>query len=115
MSKIYRAFPEQGPADCAGDVRIIIDDTDTGSLNPRRDLRDHSPTGFAWNYYGSGPAQLAIALLSDALDGAEDQVVAVLYQDFKSQVVAKLPQGTWDLAAADVEAWLAKARKERDL
>ena len=36
-------------------------------LNPRRDLVDHSPTGFEWGYGGSGPAQLALALASDAL------------------------------------------------
>lgn len=42
------------------------------SLNSSRplplhlDVRDHSPTGFAWGYGGSGPAQLALALLIDA-------------------------------------------------
>ena len=36
-------------------------------LNPRYDLRNHSPTGFAWGYLGSGPAQLALAILADAI------------------------------------------------
>lgn len=26
-------------------------------------VRNHSPTGFAWGYGGSGPAQLALAVL----------------------------------------------------
>src|SRR5262245_22144387 len=30
------------------------------------ELRNHSPTGFEWGYGGSGPAQLALALLVDA-------------------------------------------------
>ena len=32
-------------------------------LDPRYDLRNHSPTGFAWGYGGSGPSQLALAIL----------------------------------------------------
>lgn len=38
-----------------------------GFLNPRHDLWRHSPTGFEWGFGGSGPAQLALALLADAL------------------------------------------------
>ena len=34
-------------------------------LDPRLDLRNHSPTGFEWGYAGSGSAQLALALLAD--------------------------------------------------
>ena len=34
-------------------------------LDPRFDLWNHSPTGFEWGYGGSGPAQLALALLAD--------------------------------------------------
>ena len=31
------------------------------------DLFNHSPTGFEWGYRGSGPAQLALAILADHL------------------------------------------------
>lgn len=37
------------------------------SLPKRHDLVNHSPAGFEWGYCGSGPAQLAVALLADAL------------------------------------------------
>src|SRR6059036_1653610 len=37
------------------------------------EIRNHSPTGFQWGYAGSGPAQLALALLVDAL-GAGDEI-----------------------------------------
>src|SRR5439155_2970286 len=40
-------------------------------LNPRLDLRKHSVTGFEWGYGGSGPAQLALALLADHLANDE--------------------------------------------
>ena len=39
----------------------------TKPLDSRRDLWNHSPTGFEWGYCGSGPAQLALALLADHL------------------------------------------------
>ena len=47
-------------------------------LNPRLDLWNHSLTGFEWGYAGSGPAQLALALLADCLSDEQDAVVAGL-------------------------------------
>ena len=41
------------------------------------DVRAHSPTGFAWGYGGSGPAQLALALLVDALGEREKSEIAI--------------------------------------
>ncbi|HXR05085.1 MAG TPA: DUF6166 domain-containing protein [Verrucomicrobiae bacterium] len=41
-------------------------------LNPRLDLYNHSPTGFEWGYGGSGPAQLALAILADHLGNADE-------------------------------------------
>jgi len=51
---------------------------------------NHGPTGFAWGYGGSGPAQLAYAILRDY--GLPREVAFRLYQDFKWDVIAKLPQ-----------------------
>jgi hypothetical protein len=71
------------------------------SLNPRLDLWNHSPTGFEWGYGGSGPAQLALALLADHL-GDEDEAVA-LHQDFKREVVAGLPVRGWKLTSEQIQ------------
>ena len=66
----------------------------------RLDLAYHSPTGFEWSYGGSGPAQLALALLADAL---EDEAAAqALHQCFKWEVVAKLPQEGWRLTQESI-------------
>ena len=73
-------------------------------LAPRFDLRNHSPTGFEWGYCGSGPAQLALALLVDHL--AEDEEAVALYQDFKRVVVAQLPYRGWELTSSQMNAWL---------
>lgn len=65
----------------------------------------HSPTGFAWGYGGSGPADLARSILWDHL-GAEPHPVC--YQAFKFAVVANWAQdGEWMLDTADVDRWLA--------
>ena len=40
-------------------------------IDPRLDLRNHSPTGLEWSYVGSGPAQLALALAADVLGDDE--------------------------------------------
>jgi hypothetical protein len=70
-------------------------------LSPRFDLRQHSPTGFAWGYAGSGPAQLAIALLADAL--GDDARAERHYQQFKFRVVSKWSQSRgWTITQEEV-------------
>src|SRR5258706_1127369 len=73
-------------------------------LNPRLDLWNHSPTGFEWGYGGSGPAQLALALLADHL--CDDAAALNLYQDFKRSVVANLPYHGWKITSGQIEAAL---------
>ena len=64
-------------------------------LNPRLDLRNHSPTGFEWSYSGSGPAQLALALAADVLQ--DDDKAQEIYQRLKFKLVAGLPHEEWVL------------------
>jgi hypothetical protein len=75
--------------------RVAEVSVDGRPLNPRLDLWNHSPTGFEWGYGGSGPAQLALALLADLLGNDEDAVN--LHQQFKFTVVAVLPHQGWTL------------------
>ena len=73
-------------------------------LNPRLDLWNHSPTGYEWGYRGSGPAQLALALLCDHLGDDEESVA--LHHDFKRVVVAQLPYRGWELTSEEMDTWL---------
>ena len=82
-------------------------------LAPRFDLRNHSPTGFEWGYGGSGPAQLALALLADAL-GDEEQAL-LLYQAFKWKVVASLPEAGWQMSAAQVRQIARELQAEQGI
>ena len=86
-----------------------VDVTVNGNpLNPRLDLRNHSPNGFEWGYCGSGPAQLALAILADHL--ANDEQALDFYQRFKWTVIAELPKRGWTLTSAQVEESLEKLR-----
>lgn len=53
-------------------------------------VTNHSPDGFNWGYAGSGPAQLALAVLLGA--GWSEHDASVSYQTFKWEVLLDLPQ-----------------------
>jgi hypothetical protein len=73
---------------------------DGAPLNPRLDLWNHSPSGFEWGYAGSGPAQLALALLADFF--GDDETAIEWHHDFKSAVVAGLPYAGWTLTEEEI-------------
>jgi len=80
---------------------ITIDGT---YLSPARSqkIHNHSPDGFMWGYEGSGPAQLALAIL---LEYTDEKTATTLYQDFKREIIAPLPQKDFVLTI-DVGAWI---------
>jgi hypothetical protein len=55
---------------------------------PSQRVNNHSPDGFNWGYGGSGPAQLALAVVL-ACTGKPDG-----YQDFKWKIIAVIPQNS---------------------
>ncbi len=63
-------------------------------LKPSLKLRNHSPTGFSWGYLGSGPSQLALAVML-ALYRAERALDC--YMRFKEEVIGRLPQTDFDV------------------
>jgi hypothetical protein len=84
----------------------VVVTVDGQPLNPRFDLWNHSPTGFEWGYGGSGPAQLALALLADCL--GDDERACVLHQEFKRKVVANLHGRGWTMTSLEIQAWVKK-------
>lgn len=79
------------------------------TFSPARSLkvRNHSPNGFEWGYGGSGPAQLALALLLDVAGNKETALD--YYQQFKWEVVGKMPDRGWVISSREIEDWLIKA------
>lgn len=100
--RVYVGIRDDGP----GSGRVFIEHGD--ALNPRFDLRNHSPDGFEWGYYGSGPAQLALALLSDVLGGGAEAapLAQKLYQDFKADKIAPLQGDRWRMTAGEIRDWI---------
>jgi hypothetical protein len=68
------------------------------------ELRSHSQTGFAWGYCGSGPAQLALALIMDAT--GEPTLALRHYQEFKFKFVAGW-QESWRITTEEICVFIA--------
>ncbi|QLC35590.1 hypothetical protein EFA46_015285 (plasmid) [Halarchaeum sp. CBA1220] len=88
-----------------GDV-FVTTHPDGERLTSERSLKivRHSPSGFAVGYRGSGPAQLALAILLDYTDNAA--LAREHYQTFTDEVVNQLEygdDGTWTITEADIE------------
>jgi len=75
----------------------------------RLDLRSHSPDGFEWGYGGSGPAQLALAILAHEYD---DHTAEYFYQDFKWEVISQLPKDEWALSSEQIAAAMLEISRE---
>jgi hypothetical protein len=81
------------------EVKVTVDGE---PLAKRYDLLSASPSGFEFGYGGSGPAQLAIAMLAYAFD---DEFACEQYQQFKREVVSELPEEGWSLTMRYLDAW----------
>lgn len=85
----------------------VLRHTQEGSTHldpaPSQRLRNHSPDGFQWGYSGSGPAQLALAILLDYTKDPERS--QRLYQTFKNDFV-RLFQDEWSLEAHLIDRFL---------
>ena len=77
------------------------------ALRPDRSLKllEHSRDGFEWGYAGSGPAQLALAILLDYM--ACPQIALRFHQEFKSRFIAQLPQRRWEIQGAQIRDFVA--------
>lgn len=84
----------------SGTVVMVQTQQGRQRLQPRLDLIRHHPAGFDWAHTGSGPAQLALALLAHA--SGSDEFALEHYEVFKHEIVARLPKNTWELTSQQV-------------
>jgi hypothetical protein len=85
----------------------------------------HSPTGFEWGYGGSGPADLALSILSFVI-GPEQETVGIyegkrcgalaweIHQSFKRDFVSGWG-GEWAITVGQVRDWIAAQRQPCEL
>lgn len=69
---------------------------------------NHSPDGFAWGYSGSGPAQLALAVLLEFTDAETAQL---LHQYFKTQFIETLPHDDFEIQL-EIDSWIKSKLEE---
>ena len=88
---------------------VYIDDR---ILSPERSMQvyNHSNGGFTWGYGGSGPAQLGLALLLEA--GASKDEASSYHQQFKWEIISKLPGTRFNMQGKQVINWLTQRRTE---
>ena len=96
---------------------VLVDDKGNGTkwrelpLEPSLKLVNHSPDGFEWGYPGSGPAQLALAILlhhfsqdPNVVPEYRKALAIALHQPFKRAYIERLPReaGTWTLTTTEL-------------
>ena len=79
-------------------------------LLPRTDLVRHTPSGaFECGFKGSGPSQLALAILADHL--SDDDQALDLHMRFRDRVVVNLPRDRgWSLTQGYIDGHLEALR-----
>jgi hypothetical protein len=103
------------PLDTSSDNKVVfsVDKGESWANLPMcLDKVYHSPTGFSWGYHGSGPAQLAFAILDKYFNGQETHFVESVYQKFKQEFVATWKGDSWELNSKDVEMWILSLPNE---
>jgi hypothetical protein len=80
---------------------VLVDVDGMATALPR--VFRHSPDGFEWGYGGSGPADLALSILVDAVgkEKAERH-----YQRFTWDFVALWGQAGFEITEADVKVYV---------
>ncbi len=77
---------------------------DGSPLDLRLDLKIDSPGGFEWGYDGTGPRQLALAILAEHFgDGLK---ALDKYRTFAETVIAAFKGDEWELTGQAIESAL---------
>lgn len=106
MEKIFIGKRLELGRKTASSVKVFV--TQAGksrelSPAPSQEVYNHSPDGFNWGYGGSGPAQLALAILLEVT--GNERVSLAHYQDFKQMFVAGWDD-EWGIDEEAIKYWL---------
>lgn len=108
---IYALFYEE-------DEYVVTVNGEGFPVAPSLAICNHSPDGYAWGYYGSGPAQLALAVLLN--ETGDVPLVLEVYQEFKTFLIANVgvyspKDKPFHFYSGDVQSFLkATQTKSRD-
>jgi hypothetical protein len=101
--KIYQGFRK------GYGVLVYVDNQEldiTRSLTIR-----HHADSFEWGYRGSGPTQLALALMLDLFD---EKTALDWYLFFRNDIINELQHDNWVLLDTQIKDWLDNKLKKPD-
>jgi hypothetical protein len=99
MNKLYRGIRQ-------GTVAKVFVDNEELSLEPSKILHPSEAT-FEFSYFGEGPSQLALAILFDATQDADNSLK--YYHHFKYEFIAPAPYDTgFTILQSQVVEWMQK-------
>ena len=118
MTKIYRGKRGEHSVEVCV---LVIDRRKKKRVRALRHIPFHSPAGFEWGFQGSGPADLALAILVDYfrerpphtgwLAGEKfsrwtvNSRAFTHHQDFKREILAQFGD-EWELSGLQLDTWL---------
>lgn len=102
---VYRGFREYNGC-------YVLKGSEIFDHRPSLEVWNHSPCGYEWGYQGSGPAQLALALL---LEVSSPEIAQYYHQDFKRAIIGVLDYDEWRLAEEAILGWLLLARAKHEV
>lgn len=77
----------------------------TALVNIPHLVKKHSPSGFEWGYGGSGPAELALNIVTVYAGQAKAELC---YQAFKWDFIACMPEDGGTITKEEIQNWLRK-------
>ncbi|EHL72028.1 hypothetical protein HMPREF1032_03106 [Subdoligranulum sp. 4_3_54A2FAA] len=87
----------------AADVTCSRDADGKAHVNIPQRIHYHSPSGIEWGYGGSGPADLALNILSLYV---EERTAYELHQQFKQDFITVMPREGGTIKREDIITWL---------
>lgn len=75
-------------------VTVETEEDGEFTVRPLEHLVQHSPDGFEWGYFGSGPADLARSIVGDLIDDRDP--APALYRELRHQL-ARMPRDGGEL------------------
>lgn len=105
LHKTYLVRRDEDGVSC----KIAYDGSVYRILDAHQEIANHSQDGFEFGYDGSGPTQLALALL---VEHAGREVALKHYINFRSDFIASRYGDRFTLDGNDIDEWL-KAEGEK--